>query len=727
MKPINSMKQDTSGVHELDETVPPQVDRPERPPKFTKSLNDDMFIDAISPINEVHDINEISSNDLTTSNAPNDNDSDHSSAQNQDSESTNDHSKDSLASTSSSEDVVMSETDSSNTSSSLNSFDDVENFYNPLSNRGNDNAVLGGQGSMSQTSSSSAVTASPNVSDKTEAAKVASQGQGSSRVDNSSKSSGKLQRNANKIFVPEMSKEAKSEFDRQALLLKQEILEQRDKDIADGISYARETDVAVVLKTELVSPPESKVVKAFFEALLPSYKGRFSCYISAKKFINFRLANGVNVELFADWLEAVKCDVGSFFMRNCRVVIPRRRHASVTLLVPQGLTLQKLRRLIFVSLKVPSSNIIEMFYFANDDGLAGVVVIEYKCIPMFFVKMAALGNEIPHATGNIKWFMTFVGQRGFFVDHCGQCDLNGHIVCECRFDRETKTFSEGPIFITYENVEDISFRIVKQTKLWAYEDDDNIPLFSNSMFQKERTIIEKYIPIESFIKGADDDGKTEMEENTNSSETEITVDFEALSRSLVQEDVNHVQPLPVVSGSSSAVTPGPAQTTQTQCKMELTWAINVVIVGEKMVPEMSVLTTDQIEVICFMWTGDYQIKTFNDIGRDHFGKSCIASRSSFLLQWLGDNEDKFEDWEIEDFDLLSEIRIRNIEARSLSLDEFYELFKKAPLAPEGNANQSSKKRKLNMNDSNLSSSTHNNPTGEAPSHGFVSSGHESSQ
>jgi hypothetical protein len=44
--------------------------------------------------------------------------------------------------------------------------------------------------------------------------------------------------NANKIFVPDMSKEAQEEFDKQAALQRDEILKQRDRDIADGITYA---------------------------------------------------------------------------------------------------------------------------------------------------------------------------------------------------------------------------------------------------------------------------------------------------------------------------------------------------------------------------------------------------------------------------------------------------------------------------------------------------------
>jgi hypothetical protein len=89
---------------------------------------------------------------------------------------------------------------------------------------------------------------------------------------------------------------------------------------------------------------------------------------------------------------------------------------------------------------------------------------------------------------------------------------------------------------------------------------------------------------------------------------------------------------------------------------------------------------------------------------------------------LGDNEDKFKDWEIEEFDLLSDIRLMNIEARSLTLEEFYERYRKAPSSLEEKTPQNSKKRKLNESgDLSLSSnsSSSSGTSGEAPSSGVV--------
>jgi hypothetical protein len=450
--------------------------------------------------------------------------------------------------------------------------------------------------------------------------------------------------------------------------------------------------VVIVLASEIGNPPDSKVTRAFFDKLLPNFKGKFSAYFSAKKFINFRLKRGLEPDVFAEWLNACKKDISSFFSRNCRVVCPRRKHASITLLLSQGTSLAALKRLIFVSLLIPTDNLYEMFYYANEDGLTGVVVLEYYHIPMFFVKAAARNgdNTLPYVGGDIRWFMTFHGTRGYYVDSCRGCNLNGHIREECKYDRETKTFSVGSILKVWTNVDEIPFRVIKQVKQWAFEDDEVIPPFTANLFANERVLTLKYLPNEMFLNPENTEDGFSVFDGDAKMEVEVELDFETMSKSFMSSNAATTSPtvpnsnISPSSNSSNDHDDRKGSESHTHQvvpaskdeKISIAWATSIVIGGEPQVKLWKNLSPVQMELICFMWTGDHSIKTFDMILQDCFQRSYVSQRSSFLTQWMADRESEFGKWTTGEFNRLCDIREADIKAPNISMEEYYDIFDK---------------------------------------------------
>jgi hypothetical protein len=714
---VETLEKGTSGVHETFETHALQARRPERPTHNSENS----FISSSS--SSLHNINDNSFKDPISTNVSFAND-DRQRTQDDSSRIVNDQVmsdngiiviEDDIE-----DDIDMSDISYVNDSNTeADSFTRNENYWKPISNRGNDNVVVAEHVPLRppRLSSNATIPLSNNLSSQSNVDQTPVKGNRGKGGKGGSKG------NPNQIFVPDMDKEAWAAFEYEARALEREIAEQLEVDRANGVSYNRDSDVVIVLDKELTFTPPNKSLLAFFEALLPGYKGSFSLYVAVNRYVNFRVNRGVDVSLFFDTMDAAKKDISSFFQRNLRLVRPRRKHASITLLLPQVASIDMMKQLIFVSLKVPFLNLKEIQMFANDNGLTGLVVLEYSCIPTFFVKLTRPnGNqEIGHISGVSRWFMSYCGPKKACVDQCRGCGGTGHSKDECRFDVVSRTFKDGPISHNWASYDDVPLIIMKQSRAWAYEDEEVIPPFSKSSFGKTFIPEVKVIPMEVFMSGMSVGAKG----HSHGSPADLNEDdFESMSRSMMDvsstnnpnltlsgisvnaSSVSHTQPpsnsgsinSPSSSSTSSSLSndrgAGPRYVASPQDMLpsgvnphgvpgneliDITWATYVVIRGERQVRCTPNPSPIQIELISFMWTGDYNAKTFDAISQDVFEKSYVSLRSSHLLQWLADYGHLFKPLATSEYERLHHIWKCDIRDRSLELQRYYELYEPTPL------------------------------------------------
>jgi hypothetical protein len=726
---VETFEKDASGVHETFETHTPQARRPER----STHNSENSFISSSSS-SSLYNINGNSYKDPINTNVPLVND-DRQRTQDDSSRTVNDQvMRDTIKETIIIEDDIdMSDISNINENGEADSFTRNEKYWKPISNRGNDNVIVVEHDPLRppRLSSNTTTPLSNNLSSQSNVSQTpvkGSRGKGGK---------GGSRGNPNQIFVPDMDKEAWAAFEHEARALEREIAEQLEVDRANGVSYNRDSDVVIVLDKELAFTPPNKSLLAFFEALLPGYKGSFSLYVAVNRYVNFRVIRGVDVSLFFDIMDAAKKDISSFFQRNLRLVRPRRKHASITLLLPQVASIEMMKQLIFVSLKVPFLNLKEMHMFANDSGLTGLVVLEYSCIPTFFVKLTRPnGNqEIEHISGVSRWFMSYCGPKKACVDQCRGCGGTGHSREECRFDAVSRTFKDGPITHNWASYDDVPVIIMKQSRAWAYEDEEVIPPFSKSSFGKTFVPEVKVIPMDMFLSGMSIGAKG----NSHGSPADLNEDdFESMSRSMMSDTSTNnpnttlnssttgsYTQSPTDSGASnpsSSATHIPTSSQQgavshrhvatpsdmlppnmrpregsTSELIDITWATHIVICGERHVRYTLNPTAIQVELISFMWTGDYGVKTFEAIPQNVFEKSYVSLRSSYLLQWLGDFGHFFKPLSTLEYERLLHIWKCDIRDRSLELQKYYEIYEPTPLVRKVKSETpppTSKKRKI---------------------------------
>jgi hypothetical protein len=495
-----------------------------------------------------------------------------------------------------------------------------ESYYGPLNHLNNENQLVGDTERWSFSSSTAQGHAPPPLSSSSSSSltgrglKVPSHN-GLSMTqpappgshDNSSSLSFSSQSGANRVAISSLSLEAQKKRAARAAAIKENIAAKKQEDIENGISYVKSIHIGIILKKQ--TPNRSitiEDIKGLFASLFPSFHEKLQLKFNNLQYLNISVAKTLDVAVVFEKIMARRQIISCFFSMNLKVFCPRQEHGSVTLNLAQGISIKKMKKLIFDRLGIPFSNLKEIIMYTNGMGLSGVVVLEYTFLPCYFIDLYdPNGNEFEFSGNKGSWYITYVGPSPVYTDKCDQCLATGHAVVRCRTDSEGNSLGDI-ITIVWNNYNEVPVSVLPYVKLNAFGLKDIIPPFTKSMIPNEDEVGPFVIEPIKF------------ERPVTTSDNHST-----LSR-LVLEDLGEMS-------SIIDIQDGPVNGYDISIAPDFRWCLALIIHGEEFVRMSTSWSVSELDLVTFLWKGVEGFHRLEDVSHEEALVSSIQARAKNFL------------------------------------------------------------------------------------------------